>query len=53
MLMSMAINIREQARKLRAQQQAEYHREQELSRTTNRPDLTKTDTQTESWLSEE
>lgn len=31
MLMSTASNIREQARRLRSQQQAELHRERELS----------------------
>ena len=34
MLISMACNIRDQARKLRSQQQAELHRERELNNST-------------------
>ena len=51
MLFSMAINIRDQARKLRGQQQSELRRERELKNSTkNILDIQSESTETESWL---
>jgi hypothetical protein len=51
MLISIAVNIRDQTRKLRGQQQAELHRERELnSSTKNILDIPTQSSETENWL---